>query len=237
MPCRGATDYTRIACQPGQAKGTSVAEQHAAKSKRSQEAQETRENILAVATREFADKGLSGARIDEIAELTASSKRMIYYYFGGKDGLYRAVLERAYQHIRMQEQAAHFEDLQPDQALRAIIAHNFDYHFDHPEFVRLVMIENIHHGEHITQIESMQQRNRSVIEALAAIIRKGQDEGLFRAGIDPVELHATISALSFYNVSNRHTFLHNFGIDFTAPEIRARRREQIIDSVLTWVRA
>ena len=214
-----------------------MAERTGGRSKRSQEALETRENILEVATREFADKGLSGARIDEIAELTASSKRMIYYYFGGKDELYRAVLERAYQHIRMQEQAAHFEDLPPDQALRAIIAHNFDYHFDHPEFVRLVMIENIHHGEHIARIESMQQRNRSVIDALAAIVRKGQEQGLFRAGIDPVELHASISALSFYNVSNRHTFLHNFGIDFTSPPVRARRREQIIDSVLTWVKA
>ena len=91
-------------------------------SRRKQEALETRENILEVATREFADKGLAGARIDEIAEKTNSSKRMIYYYFGGKDELYRAVLERAYDRIRAQEQAAHFEELQPEEALRAIIA-------------------------------------------------------------------------------------------------------------------
>ncbi len=204
-------------------------------SKRSQEALETRDNILIVATREFADKGLAGARIDEIAEKTQSSKRMIYYYFGGKDELYRAVLERAYQHIRTQEQAAHFEDLQPDEALRAIIGHNFDYHFEHPEFVRLVMNENVHHGEHIAQIESMKERNRSVIDSLAVILKKGEALGLFRSGVDPVDLHTTISALSFYNVSNRHTFLHNFGVDFTAPEVRARRRDQIIDCVLTWV--
>ena len=204
-------------------------------SKRSQEALETRDNILIVATREFADKGLAGARIDEIAEKTQSSKRMIYYYFGGKDELYRAVLERAYQHIRTQEQAAHFEDLQPDEALRAIIGHNFDYHFEHPEFVRLVMNENVHHGEHIAQIESMKERNRSVIDSLAVILKKGEALGLFRSGVDPVDLHTTISALSFYNVSNQHTFLHNFGVDFTAPEVRARRRDQIIDCVLTWV--
>jgi AcrR family transcriptional regulator len=204
-------------------------------SKRSHEALETRENILVVATREFADKGLAGARIDEIAEKTQSSKRMIYYYFGGKDELYRAVLERAYQHIRAQEQAAHFEELQPDEALRAIIGHNFDYHFDHPEFVRLVMNENVHHGEHIAQIESMKERNRSVIDSLALILNKGEALGLFRSGVDPVDLHTTISALSFYNVSNRHTFLHNFGVDFTAPEVRARRRNQTIGCVLNWV--
>ncbi len=203
--------------------------------KRRAEALETRENILEVATREFSEKGLAGARIDEIAELTSSSKRMIYYYFGGKDELYRAVLERAYEHIRNQEQAANFASLPPDQALRAIVGHNFDYHYEHPEFVRLVMNENVHHGEHIAKIESMKQRNRSVIDALAGILEKGQVQGLFRDGIDPVELHTTISALSFYNVSNRHTFLHNFGVDFTAPEVRARRRDQIIDCVLTWV--
>lgn len=199
------------------------------------DARETRENILDVATREFADKGLAGARIDEIAECTASSKRMIYYYFGSKDELYRAVLERAYQRIREQEQQARFEDLPPDEALRAVIGHNFDYHYEHPEFVRLVMNENVHHGEHIAQIEGLRGRNRSAIDQLAAILAKGQEQGLFRAGIDPVDLHTTISALSFYNVSNRYTFSHNFGVDFTAPATRARRREQIIQCVMAWV--
>jgi AcrR family transcriptional regulator len=205
-------------------------------SKRRLEAIETRENILEVATREFSEKGLAGARIDEIADRTASSKRMIYYYFGGKEELYRAVLERAYERIRAQEQEAHFETLAPDQALRAMIGHNFDYHFDHPEFVRLVMNENVHHGEHIAQIESLKHRNRSVIDQLGAILQKGAGMGLFRDGIDPIELHTTISALSFYNVSNRHTFLHNFAVDFGAPAVRAKRRDQIIDCVMGWVR-
>ena len=206
-----------------------------ARPKRDLEAAKTREDILAIATVEFSEKGLAGARIDDIADRTSSSKRMIYYYFGSKDALYRAVLERAYERIRKQEKAARFEDLEPEQALRAIIGHTFDYHHDHPEFVRLVMNENVHRGEHIAQIESMKQRNRVVIEALAEILRKGQDQGLFRAGIDPIDLHAMISANSFYNVSNRDTFLHNFGVDFAAPEVRARRREHVIDCVLTWV--
>jgi len=213
-----------------------VSEKRVSGSKRREDAFETRENILEVATREFSDKGLAGARIDEIADQTNSSKRMIYYYFGGKDELYRAVLERAYAHIRMQEQAAHFEDLPPEEALCAVIGHNFDYHFEHPEFVRLVMNENVHRGEHIARIESLQQRNRSIIDSLSAILAKGVEQGIFRSGIDPVELHTTISALSFYNVSNRHTFLHNFGVDFAAAAVRARRREQIVQCVLAWVR-
>ena len=214
-----------------------MAENTTKRSKRSREATETREDILDVATREFADKGLAGARIDEIAEKTSSSKRMIYYYFGGKDELYRAVLEKAYARIRAQEQDAHFENLPPAEALRAIIGNNFDYHFAHPEFVRLVMNENVHHGEHIAQIASMKERNRSVIDALATILKKGEEQGVFRAGIDPVDLHSMISSLSFYNVSNRHTFQHNFGVDFADPAVGAKRREQTIDCILAWVSA
>ena len=162
---------------------------------------------------------------------------MIYYYFGGKDALYRAVLERAYAKIRMQEQSSHFEDLPPLEALRAMIGHNFDYHFEHPEFVRLVMNENVHHGDHIALIASMKERNRSVIDQLGAILSKGAEQGVFRSGIDPIDLHTTISALSFYNVSNRYTFLYNFGVDFAAPATRARRREQITQCVIRWLEA
>lgn len=206
-------------------------------SKRQLTALRTREDILEVAGHEFSEKGLAGARIDEIAEKTQTSKRMIYYHFGSKDGLYQAVLQRAYETIRNQEQAARFEDLSPEQALRAIIGHNFDYHFEHPDFVRLVMNENVHKGEHIAQIPGMQERNRTVIAALGAILKKGVDQGVFRDGIDPVDLHMTISALSFYNVSNRYTFRQNFGVDFAESAQKARRRVQIIDCVLRWVKA
>ena len=212
-----------------------MAGEGAAKPKRKREAAETRENILLVATAEFSEKGLAGARIDEIALRTASSKRMIYYYFGGKDGLYRAVLERAYIRIRAQEQDSRFEDLAPEQALRAMIGHNFDYHFENPEFVRLVMNENVHHGEHIAAIPGIRDRNRSVIAQLGAILEKGAAQGVFQGGLDPVDIHSTISALSFYNVSNRYTFRNNFGVDFAAPGVRAKRREQVIDCVLNWV--
>ena len=141
-----------------------MAAEGAAKPKRKREAAETRENILQVATAEFSEKGLAGARIDEIALRTNSSKRMIYYYFGGKDGLYRAVLERAYARIRAQEQDSRFEDLAPEQALRAMIGHNFDYHYENPEFVRLVMNENVHHGEHIAEIAGIGTLGVNVVD-------------------------------------------------------------------------
>jgi AcrR family transcriptional regulator len=198
---------------------------------------ETRNNILEVAAREFAEKGLAGARIDEIAEKTASSKRMIYYYFGGKDELYRAVLERSYRQIRAREVDASFETLPADKALIAQIEHTFDYHADHPEFVRLVMNENIHHGAHIGHIEGLKERNKSVIATLQTIIDTGVAEGIFLQGIDPVDLHMSISALCFYNVSNRYTFASNFGVDMSTPKVLAKRRKQVAEIILAWVKA
>lgn len=203
---------------------------------RQNDPEETRQNILEVAAREFADKGLAGARIDEIAEKTASSKRMIYYYFGGKEELYRAVLAQSYSRIRAREAETDFESLPADAALRAHVEHTFDYHAEHPEFVRLVMNENIHHGEHIGHIEDLKERNRSVIASLKAILDRGAATGQFRGDVDPVDLHMSISALCFYNVSNRYTFASNFGVDMAAPETLTKRRVQVGDIILSWVR-
>jgi AcrR family transcriptional regulator len=203
---------------------------------RNNDADETRNNILKVAMREFAEKGLAGARIDEIAEKTNSSKRMIYYYFGGKDELYRAVLEQAYGAIREREVAANFEAKPADQALRAHIEHTFDYHAGHPEFARLVMNENIHHAEHLKHVPGIKERNKRVIASLQTIIDKGVAARLFRADIDPVDLHMSISALCFFNVSNRYTFSTIFNRDIGAPKAMAKRREQVVEMILAWVR-
>ncbi len=205
---------------------------------RSNDADETRNNILEIAAREFADKGLAGARIDEIAEKTSSSKRMIYYYFGGKEELYRAVLERAYAQIRSREEdaSAQLQELSASQALQAQVEQTFDYHASNPDFVRLVMNENIHHGEHIGDVPGLKERNRSVIAQLRAIIDKGVADGAFRNDIDPVDLHMSISALCFYNVSNRYTFNANFGVDMGAGKELKKRREQVSEIILAWVK-
>jgi AcrR family transcriptional regulator len=202
---------------------------------RTNDPDQTRENILDVAAREFADKGLDGARIDEIAEQTASSKRMIYYYFGGKDELYRAVLERSYAGMRDREMAADFESLPAAKAMRAHIEQSFDYHVSHPEFARLVMNENIHRAKHLKHVPGIKDRNRMVISALQTIIDKGVAEGVFREGIDPLDLHLSISALCIFNVSNRYTFSTVFDLDIGAPKAVAKRRVQVVEMILGWV--
>ena len=200
------------------------------------DAERARADILAIATEEFASKGLSGARVDEIAARTHTVKRMIYYYFGSKEGLYRAVLALCYERIRTIEVEIDTDALPPDEALRRIVRTTFDYHIEHPDFVRLVMNENIHHGEHIAQLPNIKARNRTAIVMLRKVIDRGVAAGLFRADLDPVELHMSISALSFFPVSNRYTFSHLFGKDMTSAKALQTRREIAVDTIERWCR-
>lgn len=201
----------------------------------SAEAERTIADILAIATAEFAEKGLAGARIDEIAERTRTSKRMIYYYFKSKEGLYLAVLEEAYRAIRAIEATLDLEHLPPKQALRALVGFTFDYQRANPNFIRLVMNENMHKGEYLKKSPRMRALNAPAIEALRDIYKRGLEEGVFRAGLDPLDLHMSISALSFFNVSNQHTFSLIFDCDVAADEAVAQRRRNVEDMVLGYM--
>ena len=200
-----------------------------------QDPEGVRRDIVAVARAEFAEKGLSGARVDEIAAKTSNSKRMIYYYFGDKEGLYRAVLEEAYARIRAFERSLELDALDPREAMARLTAFTFDYHADNPDFVRLVMIENIHHGRHLAASPKIGSLNLSAIAMIGEIYRRGLADGVFREGLDPIDIHLTISALSFYNVSNQASIHQVFGHDMAAPDARARRCASAVDTVLRMV--
>jgi AcrR family transcriptional regulator len=192
----------------------------------------TRKNILAVARREFAEHGLSGGRIDAIAAQMRTTKRMIYYYFGSKAGLYQAVLEQAYADIRNIEMELELDSLGPADAVRRLIAFTFDYEESHPDFIRLVAIENIHNGEHLARSEKVRQQNATVISTLGKILARGRRAGVFRADVTAVDLHFMISAFCFFRVSNRHTFGTLFNFNLAAPGVRARHKRLISDAVL-----
>lgn len=203
---------------------------------RTNDPEATMANILDVATREFAEKGLAGARIDEIAALTRTSKRMIYYYFESKEGLYIAVLEEAYRRIRHIETDLHLEDLDPEAALRRLVAFTCDYQRENPAFIRLVLNENMHRGEFLACSQTIQTLNVPAINGLRSVYERGVVEGVFRAGLDPVDLHMSISALSVFNVANRHTFALIFKHDFDDPAQIAARRDSIVEMIVRFVR-
>jgi AcrR family transcriptional regulator len=203
---------------------------------RTNDPERTMADILDVATREFAEKGLAGARIDAIADATRTSKRMIYYYFGSKEGLYLRVLEESYRRIRQTESQAHLDDLPPEDALRRLVGHTVDYQWAHPEFVRLVQNENIHRAEYLKQSKMIRKLNVPAIDSLARIIERGHKAGVFRSGLDAVDLHMSISALSFFNVANRHTFALLFQRDMETSRALVARRDSIIEMVVRFVR-
>lgn len=199
---------------------------------RKPDAAHTRQDILRAARHEFSEHGLSGARVDAIAARMRTTKRMLYYYFGSKEGLYLAVLEQVYGDIRSVEQELDLASLSPVEAIRRMIEFTFDYEEAHPEFIRLVSIENIHHGRHLAQSSTLQKQNLIVIDTLTGILERGRRAGVFRLDIDAVDLHLMISAFCFFRVSNRHTFGILFGCDLTAPLLRAKHKQMIGDAII-----
>jgi AcrR family transcriptional regulator len=165
-----------------------------------------------------------------------TSKRMIYYYFGSKEALYVAVLEEAYRRIRAIEADLHLDDLPPEEALRKLVAFTIDYQAANPEFVRLVMTENIHRGEYLARSKIIRQLNVPAIEGLARVYARGVKAGLFRRGLDPVDLHWAISAFAIFNVSNKHTFALIFERDLDAPAAVAARREGVVEMMVRYVK-
>jgi AcrR family transcriptional regulator len=196
----------------------------------------TMAGILEVASTEFAEKGLAGARIDEIAAATRTSKRMIYYYFGSKEGLYLAVLEDAYRRMRAVESELHLDNLAPEAALRKLVTVTFDHHHRHPGFIRLVMSENMQRGQYLARSKTIQAMNVPAIGAIQKLYARGVASGEFRPGLDAVDIHASISALTFFNVSNQHSFGLIFKRDLQAPDALAARRDNIVEMVLRFVR-
>ena len=195
----------------------------------------TMAEILEVATHEFADKGLAGARIDEIAAATRTSKRMIYYYFGSKDGLYLAVLEEAYRRMRSIEADLHLDDLEPVEALRKLVEFTYDHHRDNEDFIRLVSSENIHRAQYLRQSKSIRQLNVKAIDSIRELYERGVKKGVFRKGLEPVDIHAGISALTVFNVANRHTFGTIFDRDNPAAPAQTLHREHVVQMLLRFV--
>ena len=203
---------------------------------RKNDPEKTRENILEVATAEFAEFGLSGGRVDAIAEKTRTSKRMIYYYYGNKEGLYLAVLEKAYRKIRSLESDLELADMPPDQALRQLISSTFDHDERNPDFVRLVSIENIHHAMHMKRSAEIAELNISVIRTIQEILDRGVREEIFKRQVDAIDLHMLISAFCFFRVSNRYTFGTIFQRDLSEPALYNRHKQLISDAVLAYLR-
>jgi AcrR family transcriptional regulator len=204
---------------------------------RQRDAARTRSEILAVATREFADRGYAGSRIDDIAERMRTTKRMIYYYFGSKEQLFIAVLEQAYSEIRTAEQALDVEGLDPISAIRRLAELTYDHHTAHPDFLRLVSIENIHHGQHISKSERLGTLSNPVLDMITRILDRGSEDGVFRSGVDALDVHMMISSFCVFPVANRYTFRAIFGRDLLDGSRHDQYRTMVGELVVRYLTA
>ncbi|HUQ26489.1 MAG TPA: TetR/AcrR family transcriptional regulator [Burkholderiales bacterium] len=194
-----------------------------------------RARIVAAAIEEFAARGFKGASMDAIAARTHTTRALINYYFGSKEKLYIAVLEQVYAEIRDAEGGLDLDHLPPAAAVRRIVEFTYGYYVEHEGFVRLVVAENQARGRHLRKSRGMRTLNRPIIDRLADVIARGQKSGVFRADVDPVEVHKAIAALGMFNVTNQYTFGAIFQREMGAKGNIAARREMVTEVILSYL--
>jgi TetR/AcrR family transcriptional regulator len=196
----------------------------------------TRETILEAARGEFAGKGLDGARVDRIASRAKVNKRMIYHYFGNKQGLYLAALERVYADLRGTERELVFAHLDPETAIRRLVEFNFDYMRRHPELISLINNENLHRAKHLRKSKTVRELHSPLVSSIGEILKRGVEQGIFREGLDPMQIYITTAAVGYFYLSNNWTLSAIFGVDLGTAAACARRKRHNVDMILKALR-
>jgi AcrR family transcriptional regulator len=195
----------------------------------------TRAAILRAATAEITAKGLNGARVDTIAKRAGVNKRMLYHYFGDKQGLYLSVLEETYAAIRAAEIGLNLEELDPVAGMRKLVLFTWQYFINHPEFLSLLATENLNRATYLKKSKRIRHLHAPLVGMVSGLLARGANKKIFRGGIDPVDLYISIAALGFFYMSNRHTLSTIFGRDLSAPIRLAQRGDHIVDMVMTFL--
>ncbi|MFD1193776.1 TetR family transcriptional regulator [Seohaeicola saemankumensis] len=208
---------------------TEAAEQ---KKSRRRDPERTRAQLLEAALHEFADHGFHGARVDRITRAVGCNPRLLYHYFGSKEKLYIAALEHIFADIRAQERELDLDRQEPLQAMRRLVEFTFDFFDGNPLFVKLTRNENLLEGRFIAQIAAIRTSSQPLLEAISAIMARGQAQGVFGHRYDPLQIYVTIVALSAHHLNNGHTLSAIFGIDLLSRDWRGARRAHTVDLVL-----
>jgi len=203
--------------------------------RRLRDPERTKEEILVVSTQEFAERGFAGARVDEIANQTRTTKRMIYYYFGSKERLYTAALQRAYEDIRVVESNVEVEHLDAVAALRKLAQLTFDRHEANPNFSRLISQENVQRAQFVIKANGFPGVERPIVQMLESVLERGRADGVFVRDIDALDVHMLISSFCFFRINNRFTFAASFGRNLVDPSRRDMYREMIGDVVVDYL--
>lgn len=196
----------------------------------------SRDQILRAALQEFATKGIDGARVDEIARVSNVNKNMIYHYFQSKENLFIEVLEDVYENIRFRQQDIQLRGLDPVSAMRRLVEHTADIWIEVPEFNRLLASENLHQASHVKKSKKIRGMYHPLIASVSSILDRGVEEGVFREGIDPVDLYISITSLSAHYVAHRYTFEAIFKTKLMTAKKLKERKEVIGDMILRYLK-
>ena len=197
--------------------------------------EDSRDRILQAARQEFAAHGLGGARVDRISEQAGINKRMLYHYFGNKDDLFGAVLEANYAHKRASEQAMRLENEEPREAICKLVTLTWNYYIDHPEFMNLLNSANLHQARHVQASSTVKEMRNPFIHMIGNILDNGVKAGVFKPGVDPVQLYISIAGLSYFYLSNQHTLSAIFGRKLLSPVAKTKRLNHMVDMVRSYL--
>ncbi|AOI79271.1 MULTISPECIES: TetR family transcriptional regulator [Burkholderia] len=195
----------------------------------------TRRRILMAAAEEFANGGLFGARVDQIARRAETNERMLYYYFGSKEQLFTAVLEHAFSALTEAERVLDLDGVAPVEAVTRLAHFVWDYYRDHPELLRLINNENLHEARYLHKSTRIREMMSPIVAKLGNVLMRGQKAGLFRGDVDPLRFYVTLSGLGYYIVSNRFTLAATLGRDFTDTDERAEMVRMSTEVLLAYL--
>ena len=196
----------------------------------------SKQRIIEAAIKEFARKGLDGARVDEIARRSGINKTLLYHHVGNKDRLFTAALEATYQTIRERQRDFVARQMDPETGVRQLVHLLMSIWVEHPEYGKLLASENFHGGKHVKRSKLIGEMYQQLVDALSDLLQRGVARGIFRPSIDPVDLYISISSLSAYYVAHQHTLNTLFHIDAMNPRRLQQRESHIVDMILRYVR-
>ena len=198
-------------------------------------AQATRDSILRAATKVFAKHGLAGGRVEQISKAAKSYDRMIYYYFGSKEGLFIAVLEEMYRRFNEAESGLELDAERPIEALQAVVRFMWGYYQKNPEFITLLNTENLHRGRHIAKSRRAHEYSSQAVAVLDHVLRSGAQQGLFRADVAARDVYLMIAAMGYFYLSNRYTLSAFLGESLETAPALAHWEAFLIDAVMRTV--
>jgi AcrR family transcriptional regulator len=201
----------------------------AAKPIRKRDSERTRTALMKAALKEFALHGFAGARIDRIADAAKCNMRMLYHYFGSKEGLYVAVLEAAYADLRRKEAALKIDVEQPLEGMLELMRFTYLYFQNNPMFEGLLRAENIMQGRFVRRSKPVPEGAVSLKKMIGDMIVSGQRKGIFRDNLDLVNVYVSMTALSRFHLANAYSMSSVLGVDLQDTDWRKQRLDHCLE--------